>query len=50
MCDASNYVVGVILGQCLDNKPHVIYYAIYTLKDAQLNYTIIEKKILSCDL
>jgi len=34
MCDASNYVVGVVLGQRVDKKPHVIYYASHTLNDA----------------
>jgi hypothetical protein len=27
MCDASNYVVGVVLGQRKDKKSYVIYYA-----------------------
>ena len=27
MCDASDYAVGVVLGQRKDKKPHVIYYA-----------------------
>ena len=27
MCDASDYVVGVVLGQRKDKKPYVIYYA-----------------------
>jgi len=46
MCDASDYAVGVVLGQCIDKKPHVIYYASHTLNDAQLNYTVIEKEFL----
>ena len=44
MHDASNYVVGIILGQHIDKKPHAIYYTGHTLNDAQLNYTISEKE------
>ena len=47
MCDASNCAMGVVLGQRRDNKPIVIYYASKTLVDAQLNYTTIEKELLS---
>jgi hypothetical protein len=31
MCDASDFVVGVVLGQCKDKKHHVIAYASKTL-------------------
>jgi hypothetical protein len=27
MCDASDYIVGAVLGQCIEKLPHVIYYA-----------------------
>jgi len=47
MCDASNYVVGAILGQRIDKLPHVIYYASWTLNDAQLNYSTTEKELLA---
>ena len=47
MCDASDYAVGVVLGQRVDKKPHVIYYASHTLNDAQLNYTVTEKEFLA---
>jgi len=43
MCDASNYAVGAVLGQRIDKLPHVIYYASWTLNDAQLNYSTTEK-------
>jgi hypothetical protein len=43
MCDASDYAVGVVLGQRIDKLPHVIYYASRTLNDAQLNYSTTEK-------
>ena len=47
MCDASDYTVRVVLGQCVDKKPYVIYYASHTLSDAQLNYTVTEKELLA---
>ena len=47
MCDASDYVVGVVLGQRVDKKPHVIYYTSHALNDAQLNYTVTEKEFLA---
>ena len=47
MCDASDYVVGVVLGQQRDKISHVIYYASWTLNNAQLNYTTIEKELLA---
>jgi len=34
MCDASDYVVGAVLGQRKGNKLHVIHYASRTLDDA----------------
>jgi hypothetical protein len=46
MCDASDYVVGAVLGQRMDRLPHVIYYASRTLNDAQLNYSTTEKELL----
>ena len=46
MCDASDYAIGVVLGQSKENKLHVIYYASQTLNDAQLNYATPEKKML----
>ncbi|XP_026416243.1 uncharacterized protein LOC113311648 [Papaver somniferum] len=46
MCDASDYVVGAILGQREDKLPYVIYYASKTLNDAQLNHSTTEKELL----
>jgi len=43
MCDASDYVMGAVLGQRKDRKPYVIYYANKTLNSAQMNYTTTEK-------
>jgi hypothetical protein len=34
MCDASDYIVGAVLGQRKDMKPYVIYYASKTLNSA----------------
>ena len=47
MCDASDYVVGTVLGQRRDKIFRAIYYFSLTLNDAQLNYTTIEKEMLA---
>jgi len=47
MCDAPDYAVGVVLGQRVDKKPYVIYYASHILNNAQLNYTATEKEFLA---
>ena len=53
MCDASYYVVGVVLGQRVDKKLNVIHYASKTLDIAQRNYATTEKEFLvvmfACD-
>ena len=46
MCDALDYAIGAVLGQCVDKPPHVIYHASRTLKDAQHNYSTTEKELL----
>ena len=46
MCDASDYVVGAVLGQTKDRKPHAISYASKTLSGLQLNYATTEKELL----
>ncbi|KAM2050843.1 hypothetical protein ACFX16_032531 [Malus domestica] len=46
MCDASDYAIGVALGQMRNKQPHVIHYASQTLNDAQLNYSTTEKELL----
>ena len=43
MCDASDYVIGVVLGQRVDKKINVIHYASRTLDSAQWNYATTEK-------
>ena len=47
MCDASDYALGVVLGQRKNKIFHSIYYASKTLNDAQLNYTTTEKELLA---
>jgi hypothetical protein len=47
MCDASDYVVGVVLGQTKDKKHHAIPYARKTLIGPQLNYATTEKELLA---
>ena len=46
MCDASNYVVGAVLGQRVDKKLNVIQYASKTLDNAQRNYATTKKEFL----
>ena len=43
MCDASDYVVGAVLGQRVDKKLNVIQYASKTLDSTQRNYATTEK-------
>ncbi|GJT53523.1 reverse transcriptase domain-containing protein [Tanacetum coccineum] len=47
MCDASDFVVGAVLGQRKDKYFRPIHYASKTLSDAQTNYTVTEKELLA---
>ncbi|XP_076948270.1 uncharacterized protein LOC143620459 [Bidens hawaiensis] len=47
MCDASDTKIGAVLGQRIDKKTVVIYYASKTLSKAQLNSTTTEKELLA---
>ncbi|CAA7040709.1 unnamed protein product [Microthlaspi erraticum] len=47
MCDASDYAVGAVLGQKIDKKLNVIYYASKTMDDAQCKYATTEKELLA---
>ncbi|GKE01740.1 reverse transcriptase domain-containing protein [Tanacetum coccineum] len=46
MCDASDFAIGVVLGQRKDKYFRPIHYASKTLSDAQTNYTVTEKELL----
>nr|GEV51016.1 reverse transcriptase domain-containing protein [Tanacetum cinerariifolium] len=47
MCDASDYAVGAILGQCKTKHFQPIHYASKTMTDAQAHYTTMEKELLA---
>ena len=47
MCDASNFVVGAVLGQRIGKKLTSICYVSKTLADTQLNYMTTEKELLA---
>ena len=47
MRDASDYVVGVVLGQCRDKQHYAISYASKTLSGPQLNNATTEKELLA---
>ncbi|XP_047943066.1 uncharacterized protein LOC125189884 [Salvia hispanica] len=47
MCEASDYAVGAVLGQKIDGKRYVIFYASKTLNQAQRNYDTTEKEMLA---
>jgi hypothetical protein len=46
MCDASDYVIGAVLGQRKNKVQNVISYASRTLDDTQATYTTTEKELL----
>ncbi|GJV79042.1 putative nucleotidyltransferase, ribonuclease H [Tanacetum coccineum] len=45
MCDASDFSVGIVLGQRIDGKFKPIYYSSKTLNNAQEHYTTTEKEL-----
>ncbi|GKB34064.1 reverse transcriptase domain-containing protein, partial [Tanacetum coccineum] len=47
MCDASDYVVGDVLGQRIDKKLCPIYYGSKTMNNAHEHYTTTEKELLA---
>ncbi|RDY06454.1 Retrovirus-related Pol polyprotein, partial [Mucuna pruriens] len=47
MCDASNFVLGAVLGQRVGKQPHVITYASRTMDATQVNYTTTKKELLA---
>ena len=46
ICNASDLAVGAVLGQRVEGKPYVVYYASKTLNEAQRNYTTTEQEFL----
>nr|GEZ44975.1 reverse transcriptase domain-containing protein [Tanacetum cinerariifolium] len=50
MCDASDYVVGAILGQRIEKYFRPIQYASKTMNQAEANYTTTEKEMLAVDV
>ena len=46
MCDASDHIVGAVLGQRVHKKLNVIHYASKTLDSAHKNYATTEKEFL----
>nr|GEW59934.1 reverse transcriptase domain-containing protein [Tanacetum cinerariifolium] len=47
MCDASNFVIGAILGQRQDKHFRPIHYASKTMTEAESNYTTTKKEMLA---
>nr|GFA09164.1 reverse transcriptase domain-containing protein [Tanacetum cinerariifolium] len=47
MCDASDYAVGAVLGQRVENHFQPIHYASKTMNQAETNYTTTEKEMLA---
>ena len=47
MCDASDYAMGVVLGQRTEKIFKAIYYVRKTFNEAQENYSTTEKKMLA---
>jgi len=47
MCDASNFCVGAILGQIVNDKEHVVAYYSKSLTPTQCNYGATERELLA---
>nr|GEY79071.1 reverse transcriptase domain-containing protein [Tanacetum cinerariifolium] len=47
MCDASDYAIGVVLGQRIEKHFRSIHYASKTMNQAKENYTTTEKEMLA---
>ncbi|GJX22820.1 reverse transcriptase domain-containing protein [Tanacetum coccineum] len=47
MCDASDYAIGVVLGQRIEKNFRPIHYASKTMTEAETNYTTTEKEMLA---
>ena len=47
MCDASDYAMGVVLGQKAEKMFRTIYYSNKTFNKAQENYSTFEKEMMA---
>nr|GEW69407.1 hypothetical protein [Tanacetum cinerariifolium] len=47
MCDASDFAIGAVLGQCQEKHFRPIHYASKTMTEAESNYTTMEKEMLA---
>nr|GEW22138.1 reverse transcriptase domain-containing protein [Tanacetum cinerariifolium] len=47
MCDASDFTIGAVLGQCQDKHFRPIHYASKTMTEAESNYTMTRKRNVS---
>ncbi|GKA03482.1 reverse transcriptase domain-containing protein [Tanacetum coccineum] len=47
MCDASDYAIGVVLGQMIEKHFRPIHYASKTMTEAETNYTTTKKEMLA---
>ncbi|GJX55980.1 reverse transcriptase domain-containing protein [Tanacetum coccineum] len=47
MCDASDFAIDAVLGQCKTNHFQPIHYASKTMTEAQIHYTTTEKEMLA---
>nr|GFB78829.1 reverse transcriptase domain-containing protein [Tanacetum cinerariifolium] len=46
MCNASDFAIGVVLGQCQEKNFRPIHYASKTMTEAESHYTMTEKEML----
>ncbi|GJS61366.1 reverse transcriptase domain-containing protein [Tanacetum coccineum] len=49
MCDASDYAIGVVLGQRIEKHFRPIHYASKTMTETETNYTTTEKEMLAVE-
>nr|GEW05791.1 reverse transcriptase domain-containing protein [Tanacetum cinerariifolium] len=47
MCDASDFAIGVVLGQCHEKHFRPIHYASKTMTEAESHYTMTKKEMLA---
>nr|GEZ84367.1 reverse transcriptase domain-containing protein [Tanacetum cinerariifolium] len=47
MCDASDFTIGAVLGQCKTKHFQPIHYASKTMTETQIHYTMTEKEMLA---